>query len=33
MILNGKGRMPKFGDKLSADQIDKLVAEIQAAKK
>ena len=33
MIVNGKGRMPKFGDKLSADQIDKLVAEIQAAKK
>lgn len=33
MIVNGKGRMPKFGDKLSADQIDKLVTEIKAAMK
>lgn len=33
MITNGKGRMPKFGDKLTAAQIDTLVAEIQAAKK
>lgn len=33
MIANGKGRMPKFGDKLSAAQIDTLVAEIGAAKK
>lgn len=33
MIANGKGRMPKFGDKLSAADIDKLVAEIKAAKK
>ncbi len=33
MITNGKGRMPKFGDKLTAAQIDTLVAEIEAAKK
>ncbi len=30
MITNGKGRMPKFGAKLSAAEIDKLVQEIQA---
>ena len=30
MITNGKGRMPKFGAKLPAVEIDKLVQEIQA---
>lgn len=31
MISNGKGRMPKFGPKLSAAEIDRLVQEIQAS--
>jgi mono/diheme cytochrome c family protein len=30
-ITNGKGHMPKFGDKLSAADIDQLVAQITAA--
>ncbi len=33
MIANGKGRMPKYGAKLSAADIDKLVEEIQAGAK
>ena len=33
MIANGKGHMPKFGDKLSPEQVDKLVEEIKAQKK
>lgn len=33
MISNGKGRMPKFADKLSQQDIDTLVQEIQAANK
>ncbi|MGB8063300.1 MAG: cytochrome c [Candidatus Sulfotelmatobacter sp.] len=31
MISNGKGRMPKFGAKLSPADIDRLVAQIKAA--
>ena len=30
MITNGKGRMPKYGAKLGAAEIDKLVEEIKA---
>jgi cytochrome c553 len=30
MITNGKGRMPRYGAKLSADEIDKLVEQIKA---
>ena len=30
IITNGKGRMPKFADKLTADQIATLSAEIKA---
>ncbi len=30
MIINGKGRMPKFGAKLPAAEIDKLVQQIEA---
>ena len=33
MVANGKGHMPKFGDKLSPEQIDKLVEQIKAQKK
>jgi mono/diheme cytochrome c family protein len=33
MITNGKGRMPKFGEKLTSDKIDLLVQQIQAANK
>jgi cytochrome c6 len=29
MITNGKGRMPKFAGKLSAEEINRLVAEIR----
>ena len=32
-ITNGKGHMPKFAGKLSAEEIDALVKEIQAGKK
>ena len=31
MISNGKGRMPKFGARLSLADIDRLVAQIKAA--
>ena len=33
IVTNGRGRMPKFAGKLSADEIDKLVAQIKAAAK
>lgn len=33
MISNGKGRMPEFGDKLSAEEIDALVKQIKALEK
>ena len=33
MIADGKGRMPKFAGKLTGDEIDKLVQQIQAANK
>jgi mono/diheme cytochrome c family protein len=33
MIANGKGHMPKFGGKLTAEEIDTLVKEIQALNK
>ncbi len=33
MITNGKGRMPKFAGKLSPEEIDALVQQIQAMKK
>ena len=33
MIANGKGHMPKFGDKLSSKQIDTLVEQVKALKK
>lgn len=33
MITNGKGRMPRFGAKFSAAEIDRLVQEIQASAK
>ncbi len=31
MIISGKGRMPKFGAKLSAAEIDQLVHEIKTS--
>jgi mono/diheme cytochrome c family protein len=31
MITNGKGRMPKFSEKLTSDKINLLVQQIQAA--
>jgi len=33
MIANGKGHMPKFADKLTPEEIDTLVKQIQALKK
>ena len=33
IITNGKHHMPKFGGKLSAPEIDALVAQIKAQKK
>ena len=33
IITNGKGRMPKYGTKLSASEINKLVEQIRAAAK
>ena len=33
IISNGKGRMPKYANKLSSDEIDQLVQQIQAANK
>jgi mono/diheme cytochrome c family protein len=33
MISNGKGRMPKYANKLSAEEIDTLVKEIKAGDK
>jgi mono/diheme cytochrome c family protein len=33
IIANGKGRMPKFSAKLSPEEIDTLVSEIQALNK
>jgi mono/diheme cytochrome c family protein len=33
MITNGKGHMPKFGGKLTAEEIDALVRQIQALNK
>ena len=33
MIANGKGRMPKFAGKLTPEEIDTLVKQIQALKK
>jgi len=33
MITNGKGRMPKYTGKLSAEEIDTLVKEVQALNK
>ena len=33
IITNGKGHMPKFADKLTAEEIDTLVKQIQALKK
>jgi mono/diheme cytochrome c family protein len=33
IITNGKNRMPKFSGKLTAEEIDNLVAEIQALNK
>lgn len=33
IITNGKGHMPKFAGKLTADEIDQLVQQIQAANK
>jgi len=33
IITNGKGHMPKFKDKLSSEQIDDLVQQIEAANK
>ena len=32
IISNGKGRMPKYSDKLSAEEIDALVKQIKALK-
>lgn len=32
IITNGKGRMPKYANKLTSEQIDELVKEIQAVK-
>jgi mono/diheme cytochrome c family protein len=31
MIKDGKGRMPKYGGKLTADEIDSLVQQIKTA--
>lgn len=31
IIANGKGRMPKYGGKLSADDINRLILQIKAA--
>jgi mono/diheme cytochrome c family protein len=33
MITDGKGRMPKYGTKLTSQQIDELVQQIKALKK
>jgi mono/diheme cytochrome c family protein len=33
IITNGKGRMPKYGSKLSAEDINTLVQQIKASKK
>jgi len=33
IITNGKGHMPKFAGKLSAEQIDQLVQQVTAANK
>ncbi len=33
IITNGKGHMPKFSGKLTSDEIDSLVQQIQAANK
>ncbi len=33
IITNGKGHMPKFGEKLKPEEIDALVQQIQAMKK
>ena len=33
VISNGKGRMPKFADKFSPDEIDALVKQIKALEK
>ncbi|MGA7592031.1 MAG: cytochrome c [Candidatus Sulfotelmatobacter sp.] len=33
MITNGKGRMPKFAGKLTADEIETLVQQIEALNK
>lgn len=33
ILTNGKGHMPKFANKLTADQIDALVHQIQALNK
>lgn len=33
IIADGKGHMPKFAGKLSADEIDTLVKQVQAANK
>jgi mono/diheme cytochrome c family protein len=33
LIANGKGHMPKFADKLTAEEIDTLVRQIQALSK
>ncbi|MFZ3263354.1 MAG: cytochrome c [Terriglobales bacterium] len=32
IITNGKGRMPRFGGKLEASDIDQLIQQIKAAK-
>ncbi|MGA8538266.1 MAG: cytochrome c [Terriglobales bacterium] len=32
IIVNGKGRMPKYAGKLSADEIDALVQQIKSSK-
>jgi mono/diheme cytochrome c family protein len=32
MISNGKGRMPKYGGKLSPEEIDALVGQIKEAR-
>ena len=33
LITNGKGHMPKYGGKLTAEEIDKLVQQIEALNK
>ncbi|MGA9801226.1 MAG: cytochrome c [Terriglobales bacterium] len=33
MIANGKGRMPKYGGKLTAEEIDRLVQQIETLNK